>query len=445
MKAAALTLLLITASCASYTQQPLELGNSLLSPPVAEILRRDALAIDRPYLEPIDLDLGEPLDPNAIAILAVINNPDLKAMRARAGISDAQVFAAGLLPDPSFSAGFDHILSGPDAVDNIAAGFGFDLNAIRTRGAVRARAEAEARQVRLDFAWAEWQMAGQARTQAARLVALERQTTLLTASRDATASLLERTLRAAGRGDYSADKVQSARLAAFDAAERARTAQAGFTAARFELTRLLGLPPDFPLRIAPVLPSFEPPSADALFTLARENRTDLAALRAGYDAEEAAVRKAILDQFPNLTIGLNGARDTGRNVLLGPSIGITLPLWNRNRGGIAIERATREALRAEYDARLFQTRAEIAGGVAALNVARSQRAAVLTNLPSLTRFAEANRRAAERGDLAIATAETAEQTLRDQQYLLAQSEQTIAEQMIALELLSGAPKESWPQ
>ena len=64
-------------------------------------------------------------------------------------------------------------------------------------------------------------------------------------------------------------------------------------------------------------------------------------------------------------------------------------------------------------------------------------------MPEIEQFARATRRAATRGDLAIATAETAEQTVRDRHLLLIQSEQAIAEQTIALELLVGTPQESW--
>ena len=64
-------------------------------------------------------------------------------------------------------------------------------------------------------------------------------------------------------------------------------------------------------------------------------------------------------------------------------------------------------------------------------------------LPEIEQFALATRRAAERGDLAIATAEAAEQSVRDKHFLLIQIEQAIAEQTIALELLVGAPQEAW--
>lgn len=447
------------AACAGYQARPLladpadAAAAPVLQAPLAAILSRDAAAIARPYLRPIALDLSAPLDLNGVAILAVLANPDLKALRARAGVSDAQVFAAGLLPDPTFSFGIDHILSGPDPVDNLAGTLGFSLNALRTRKVQRAQAVAEARQVRLDLAWAEWQTACNARLQAVRVAALEQALANARISADASEALFGRYLRAAGRGDIAPDQVQSARIAALDAQSALRTGQTSLATAQAELHRLIGLPPDYPLRLVPPPPPTPPPAAasppgpaftaDRLFARALADRSDLAALRSGYDAQEATVRRAILDQFPTLDLTISGARDTGRNTLLGPSIGFTLPLWNRNRGGIAIAEATRAALHQEYDARLFQTRADIAAAMAGLGIARQQYAQLHAGMPAIARFAMASRRAARRGDLALATADIAEQGLRDRQLLLLQSAQAIAEQTIALELLVGAPQEAW--
>ena len=188
------------------------------------------------------------------------------------------------------------------------------------------------------------------------------------------------------------------------------------------------------------------PSLDAerLFALAEVQRLDLKALQAGYASQEAAVHKAVLDQFPNLTLNITGTRDNTGNKLLGPSVNFTLPLWNRNRGGIAVATATRAALKAEYDARLFQTRASIAAAVSGIEIARRQRGELVADLPAPARFSAAIRRAANRGDLALATAQTAEQSLRDKQLALVQLDQAIAEQLIALELLVGVPIADWP-
>ena len=120
-------------------------------------------------------------------------------------------------------------------------------------------------------------------------------------------------------------------------------------------------------------------------------------------------------------------------------------MWNRNRGGIAVEKATRAALKSEYGARLFKTRADIAAAVATIEVLRRQKSAFEADLPAVDRFARATGRAARRGDLAMATAQTAEAALRDKQLLVVQADQAIEEQMIALELLTGGLRESWPE
>lgn len=432
--------LLLLAGCASYTPRPLA-----TTPSDSDIaaLSRDAATIDRPYLKPANVDLSAPLDDNAIAVIAVLNNPDLKAMRTKAGVADAQVFSARLLPDPTFSLGLGGILSGPDPFSEIASGLGLDLNALRTGKVRRQAAEAQAKQVRLDLAWAEWQTAGQARLQAVRIRRLQGAIDLLRIDDTAAQSLLGRNLRAAARGDVASTSVEAVRTDAVATADKLRTAEHDLDAARLELVKLLGLPPETQLRLAPSVDTAPALDPTMLTRIALDNRLDLQALRAGYDAQEAAVHKAILDQFPSLALNLNFTRDTGGNNILGPTVDFTLPLWNRNRGGIAVERATREQLKAEYDARLFQTRADIAAAASAVSLARRQRDAVRGQLPELDRLARVSRAAADRGDVSRATAETAEGALRDKRVELATADQTIDEAMIALELLTGVPREDW--
>lgn len=432
--------LLLLAGCASYTPRPLATAPS--NSDIAA-LSRDAATIDRPYLKPANVDLAAPLDDNAIAVIAVLNNPDLKALRTKAGVADAQVFFARLLPDPTFSLGLGGILSGPDPFSEIASGLGLDLNALRTGKVRRQAAEAQAKQVRLDLAWAEWQTAGQARLQAVRIRRLQGAIDLLKIDDAEAQSLLARNLHAAARGDVASTSVEAVRTDAVATADKLRTAEHDLDAARLELVKLLGLPPETQLRLAPSVDTAPALDPARLTQIALDNRLDLQALRAGYDAQEAAVHKAILDQFPTLALNLNFTRDTGGNNILGPTVDFTLPLWNRNRGGIAVERATRDQLKAEYDARLFQTRADIAAAASAVSLARRQRDAVRAQLPELERLARVSSAAASRGDVSRATAETAEGALRDKRVELATADQTIDEAMIALELLTGVPREDW--
>jgi len=429
----------LATGCAAYHARPLGLGVSAPDPALSAL----AMAVDRPYLTAQPVDLAAPLTPNALAVIAVLENPDLKALRARAAVVEAQAFAARLLPDPSVGLGADKILGGPDTANSLAGQLGFDLSMLRTRAAQRAKDRALGAQVRADIAWAEWQTACNARLQGARVAALSAQLPLAQTSAAATQALYDQAAHAASRGDIAPTTLDGRRLAALDAAAILRGIERDLGAARLELNRMLGLPPEMALQLAsPEAPGIAPP-ATVLFNLALERRLDLAALRKGYDAAEADVRLAIIQQFPNLTLTLNGARDTANNRTVGGQIGFTLPLWNRNRGAIAVTSATRAQLHTEYDARLFQTRADIAAAISAIAIAARQRDALGAQLPALRQTAGAAARAAARGDLARSVAESSEQTLRDRMLAALQLQQAVAEQMIALELLTGGPRAAW--
>ena len=436
---------LILSGCAHYSPSPLRGSAEVFTAPNLSIISADAQKIDRPYLKPEVIDLSAPLSPNALGILAVLLNPDLKALRAKNGVTDAQAFAAGLLPDPTFQASFDKRLSGPDKFNGFGAQLGFDLAQLRTRAATRASSAASKRQVRLDLAWAEWQAAGQARLLGVRIMALIDEFAIARTSQEAAKRLFEASSRAAGRGDISGADLDSRRQALLDSSNKAQVAERDLVAAREDLNKELGLAPATQLKIAPAPLPAAPPPTEQIVNRAMADRLDLKALRAGYDVAEAGLHIAVLNQFPNFSLTLTGARDTANNHTIGPQVAFTLPIWNRNRGNIAIAGATREQLKAEYEARLFQTRAEIGAAVAGILSARKQKADLEAQMPALQRYDLATRRAALRGDLSVATAETAEQAVRDRQLTLAQLDQQIAEQSVALELLSGSLSQGWSQ
>jgi outer membrane protein TolC len=435
----------VVSGCARYGPRPLPSSDAILAAPAPAILSIEAQQIRRPYLEPQPVDLSKPLTPNALAVIAVLENPDLKAQRAKVGVTDAQAFAARLLPDPTFQANYDFLISGPDQYNGYGAQIGFDLNALRTRTVTREAGAAQERQVRLDVAWAEWNTAGQARLQGVRVFELERQVGLAEESARSAQELFDAVSRAAGRGDLSATDLDARRQSLLDAQSRLRKMQSDLVAARADLDKQLGLPPEVSLKLAPPAPSPDPPPPETLVAEAIARRLDLQGLRAGYEAGEANLHKAILEQFPNLSLSLAAASDTANNKTIGPAIGFTLPLWNRNRGNIAIATATRAQLRAEYEARVMQTRADIVAAVNGINALRQQRSDLTQQLPALQRYAAATRRAANRGDISMATAQTAEQAVRDRELAFLQLEQQIEEQTIALELLSGGPAEAWYQ
>ncbi len=443
-KRLAATCLWLTAAllggCAVYRPAPLEAASAqVLAQPDLDAAAGAAGRLKHPRLAPVAVDLSRPLTPEALGLIAVVENPDLKAARAKARVAKAQVFAAGLLPDPVITAGGDHILSGPDHTDPRLASIALDLNALRERGVSIAVAKGARDQARSDLAWQEWQTASQAKLLAARIGGLQTIAAIDAESHARADSLLSRVLAAAARGDVKADEVEIRRLAAADAADKARQAERDLGAARLDLNKLLGLQPETVLRIAGASAPAVSLDAEALFERARTERLDLQALRSGYAGQEAGVHKAVLDQFPNLQLTITRQVDTTGNQLIGPSVNFTLPLWNRNQGGIAVARATREQLRAEYAARLFSTRADIAALVDGLAVERRQRAEIAAQVEPLLPIVSATEAAAHHGDVAEAAADAARQSLADKRLSLAALDQAIAEQTTALELAVGAP------
>lgn len=403
-----------------------------------------AAALRHPVLKPVTLDPARPLTSDAVAVLAVLANPDLKTARARAKIADAQVLTAGLLPDPTIGASTDLRLSGPDPGNGWAAQIGYELTAIRDRDLAVKGAKTVQRQVRLDLAWQEWAVAEQARLLAGRVQATEGLALLAERTRRETAGALAHAVQAAARGDLKADDVTARRLAALDASDRATQTARDRDQARSDLNALLGLRPDTALKLAPAAPRPGPLDAATLFAAARTQRLDLRALRAGYDSQDIAVRKAVRDAFPSLAFSLNQATDTANNKTLGPGLSLTLPLWNRNRGPIAEARATRDALRADYAARLFQTRSDIAALVQALARTEVQRALTLRQVTPLLESAGAADAAAGRGDLSRSAAEAIRQSARDKQAALIALDQSLVELTVGLELATGAPLPSKP-
>lgn len=431
------------SACAPYQAAPLP--HSPRSDPSAPNLAAAAARLDHPRLRALDVDLAQPLSPDQLGVIAVIASPELRAQRARLGVAEAQVFDAGLLPDPQFSFSLDRPVSGMGLVDALAGGLGMDTSAFLSRPVRAAGARATRDQVRLDVAWQEWQAAGQARLLAARILGLEQAASLAREAARAAEDGLERTLRAVARGDLSASDLEARRLSAADAGARARSADRDLQAARLDLNAALGLSPETRIALAAARPLPRAiPDVAGLVQSAYVQRLDLSALRRGYDVQDADLRQALLLQYPRLNLSLNAARDTGAVRTNGIAIGFDLPLWNRNRGAIAVQTATREQLRAEYEARLFAARSEITGLIAAYGLGLGQRDALAAQIEPLRRTVEAFERAGSRGDIARITAETARQALTDKAIALVAIEQALAEQWVALELASGALIEDRP-
>jgi outer membrane protein TolC len=369
-----------------------------LKPPDLEAIRIQAREIKHPILRPIDFGKGEGLSPQKAAVLAVLANPALRAARDRRGVAAAQLLQAGILPNPALSASLD-IPTGGDTQGTVNAyslGLTYEIIPLITRGAQVDAARAQAAAVDLDIAWQEWQVAESAKLHVYNLVLLARQ---LSTARNEEKDLqqnLDAVKRAFDLGDLTVVDLAAAQTALQKAEALVLTIDKQHEQERLLLNQSVGFPAD---QLIALQRDIEPPPLGNLPPfpeMARgleERRLDLLALKKGYLSQEARLRAAVLAQFPRLSIGLTRARDTSNVVTTGPGISLDVPIFDRNQGRIAIERATREQLFDEYMARLFDARAEIATILSDLQSIEKQIAAAEEAIPVATNLIRNYRRA----------------------------------------------------
>ena len=204
---------------------------------------------------------------------------------------------------------------------------------------------------------------------------------------------------------------------------------------------LLGLAPDASLGIRlPSLPA--PVEAQAVQQVLQSlpmRRPDLLALQAGYRSQEAKVRAAVLSQFPSINIGITRARDTGSLYTTGFNIGITLPLFSGNRGAIAVERATREQLREEYQARIDQAAVDVDQLVRLQGIVAAQQEQLDEYLPTLKNLVEKGKDAYQHGDIDALTFLNMENTWVGKRLEQIRLDQTQRNNYIALQTLLALP------
>jgi outer membrane protein TolC len=390
---------LALAACASYRASPLPTSVDLAQSPAA--LKTAIAPLRLEPLSTITIDPRAGLTPLDVAVLAAINNPDLKAKRAALGVPSAEVFAAGLLPDPQVAAGFDKPIAGPDTHTAFNVSPSIDLAALLATANNKRAARFTAKQADLDVLWAEWTTAQQARQLAETALTDEARAGFLSDILIAAAERAERSARAEERGDVTAQTAAADLAAKLEVETQFETAQHDAAKARSDLDGLLGLAADVRL---PLVEDARPASYDptevrkALADLP-QRRPDLLALQAGYAAQDANLRKAIVAQFPLAQIAFAYARDPTPTTTIGLSAVIAAPIFNGHRGDVRIQEATREQLKAEYQARLDAANGEATTAMAEIDSATAQAAILRADLPRLEAMLRPAPAALNRGDI----------------------------------------------
>jgi len=400
LKGWALIFLVAVSGCATYRPMPItsEAVHARLQPPAMVELRILAREIKHPILHPVELKPEEGLSPDSAAVLAVLLNPSLRAIRDQRALSNAQLLNAGLLPNPalSFSLG---VPTGGDTTGRVNA-YGLELNwnatSLISRASRKGGAKAHKEAVDLDIAWQEWQVAQAAKDAVYQLASLQKRIALAGQASHHMAQDLEEIQKAVEEGAMTANVLNAAQVASRQANETLLDLEKQADQERLQLRRLLGLPAGTRIRLAGDInlpPRMEPPPDTVLFEGLEQRRLDLLALRRGYDSQEAAVRAAVMEQFPRISIGPMIGRDTDNVKTTGFGLSIELPIFNRNQGKIARARATRQELFDEYVNRVFRAQSDIEMIVSGIRFTTRQIAAAQATQIDLERLVEKYRAA----------------------------------------------------
>ena len=437
--ATGIALCTMLAGCATY--QPLPLAQHARLPDKVADLKVDPASMPIPALRKHVFDPSRGLDMTDVAMLAVANNPMLKIARDQRGIAHAQAFAAGLLPDPVLDVSRGYPTSGPADSTAYSAGLTYDLTALLSHASDVRAARASAKQVDLNLLWQEWQVIASARQLFLRCVYQAKMLGVLRDEVRQRGRFHAQLAQAQRHGDVSLAQL-GLDQAALQAVQSRRDGMARqLLASRQALDALLGLSPDATLTLLPPAARPAPSKAEIareLATLA-QRRPDLLALQAGYESADIRYRRAIWQQFPSIDVGFSRGRDTDAISSRSFQVSLTLPLFNRNRGNVAIAKATRQALHDEYTLRLAQARSAIARLLQDRAILQRQRAELARSAALQAGIAERLRQSATAGDLSEARSLDFRLRRDDQRLELLATGQAMLEQQVVLETLLANP------
>jgi outer membrane protein TolC len=179
------------------------------------------------------------------------------------------------------------------------------------------------------------------------------------------------------------------------------------------------------------------PPLEELLKGLENRRLDLMALRLGYQSEEETLRQAVLEQFPKVNLGFNTGRDDTNVHTVGFGVTVDLPIFDRNQGAIATEKATRQRLFDEYAQRLFEARSDVAMALEDLAAISDQIDASNKTLSGLQKLVATYRSALQSGNLDVISYYQTVSDLVQKELDILKLKQQLMDNLVALELAAG--------
>ncbi len=370
--------LLLPVGCQSYHGKPLtpEAVTQTLKTPSWRELRVAVKKTSSEQFPKTMLSPSQAITPERAAVLALILNPSLRAIRAAHGEASAQLLQAGILTNPVLTSSLGYVTGGfrTGTFNPYGIGVAWSIRQLIDRQARISSARYGLKEVDLEVAWREWQTAEAARLAVYAMAKAKEQLKEALAARQQ----LDKTYKIAQHANRLGLITLYNLGIALTASQRAKalvlTFRQHFERSQLELARAMGLGPQTVFTLSPKvrLPTaVHLPDVVKLEHKVANRRLDLLALHMGYQSQQEQLRAAVLRQFPSVSIGFTQNSDPNNVHYTSFGVSIDLPIFDRNQGQIALAKATRRALYDDYIARVFAARSDIA--TAAMNIRSLQR------------------------------------------------------------------------
>jgi CRISPR system Cascade subunit CasA len=317
--------------------------------------------------------------------VALADNPQLAVARAEVGSSLAHQITAGEIPNPTLELQSEYALHDTPWLYGIA--FELPLRSPTLRRLEISRAQIATRRERWQLMGTTWAVRRKLTASLSEWQSARRRGTLLDALIGDQKELLRQQRARVQAGEDAPATLVAVQDALLQAQQQRGEARADAQAAQSDAAAALGLPPqaldglrlDWPRWGTP--PVVDAESLRAARTRALLSRGDLSAAINDYAAAENRLRQAIARQYPQITLMPGYYWDHGVHKF--PfAVGLTLPLFNRNRGEIAEARAGRELAGERMLALQHSIYGDIAGAERAEAIARDNESAARQRLHS---------------------------------------------------------------
>ena len=304
----------------------------------------------------------------------------------------------------------------------------------------RSAARSNVKAVDLSIAWEEWQAAEYAKLAVFHVAAVEQELAKAREADEALAATVVTLRKAVAANEKTVLELAASETSSEEAHATLLEERQDLAKQWLSLKRALGLEPHQELRLRQeiILPSrLRVPDEAALSATVEMRRIDLIGLQQGIASQDETVRAAVLAAFPKITAGFARNTDTTDVHTRGFTVQVEFPLFDRNQGNAASERATRQTLKDEYAQRVFEARNDIASAVADVRAFNAQISAAEEALPLLEKLTVVAQTALTAGNGDVLGYYQARSNLLQKRLQLIKLEEQLMETKTALELASG--------